>query len=163
MTRSPSIQLKAAFLLIVFSLNTAVGFACSVGFDIKFTGSHHGKEKVSITHKHTEPHHREEKTIAAHKHDNSHQHDGAITDDHQSEKTKDDCCTDEAIKFAQIDKRAPQSFDFSFHPVFFALFLTSIYNFDVFSDKLIAHRKYFVRGNHPPIPEIRIAIRSFQI
>ena len=67
MKRSPSIQLKAAFLLIVFSLNTVVGFACSVGLEMGFNSSHHQEEKAAITHKH----------------DNSHQHDDAVVDHHQ--------------------------------------------------------------------------------
>src|SRR4051794_29582246 len=53
MKRTSTIQIKAIFLLIVFVLNTMVGFACAVGVEFK---SHH--------HKH---HHHE----ASHKHDTS--------------------------------------------------------------------------------------------
>lgn len=31
-----SIKIKAAFLLVVFALNTVVGFACSLGVDMGF-------------------------------------------------------------------------------------------------------------------------------
>ena len=164
MKRSSSTQLKAAFLLIVFSLNTIVGFACTVGSDMNFSESHHGDENASLSHKHSEPHVHEQKAAATHKHDSSHSHDDTIKDHEHAEKAIDDCCTDEVIDFEQIDKRAPQSFDFNLQPVFFALFLSGSYHFDAYgSDKLISRRKFFARSYHPPIPEIRIAIQSFQI
>ena len=147
MKRSPSIQLKAAFLLIVFSLNTVVGFACSVGLEMGFNSSHHQEEKAAITHKH----------------DNSHQHDDAVVDHHQSEKTKDNCCKEEVIKFAKVDKVAPKSLDFSFPPVFFATFLSSFYHLDASLSYQQPNSKYFVRSYHPTIPKIRIAIQSFLI
>ena len=48
MKRNRSIQLKAAFLLLVFGLNTVVGFACSLGLDMGFNIPHH-KEEVSAS------------------------------------------------------------------------------------------------------------------
>ena len=147
MKRSPSIHIKAAFLLIVFSLNTVVGFACSVGLEMGFNGSHHLEEKAAVTHKH----------------DNSHQHDD-VTADHQSDKTKDNCCKEEVIKFAKVDKLAPKFLDFSVNPVFFTAFFSAFNHFDVSTSyKLIPDSKYFFRTHQPPIPDIRIAIQSFQI
>jgi len=164
MKRSSSIQIKAAILLMVFTLNTVVGFACTVGFDMKFNESHHTDEKAVLAHKPTEPHHHEEKADSTHKHDSSHSHDDVKAAHEHAGNAKDDCCTDEAVDFGQIEKRAPQSFDFNFQPVFFALFLTGFYDFDAYAfDKFVSKRKYFVRTYHPPIPEIRIAIQSFQI
>lgn len=164
MKLTSSIQLKTAILLIVFTLNTVVGFACAVGFDMKLNDSHHADEKAVLAHKHTEPHHPEEKADSSHKHDSSHSHDNAKTDHEHAGNAKDDCCTDEVVAFEQIDKRAPQSFDFNFQPVFSVLFLTGFYDFDAYAfDKFVSKRKYFVRTHHPPIPEIRIAIQSFQI
>ena len=43
-----SIQLKAAFLLVVFGLNTLVGFACAVGVDMSFNSSHHDEEAIEV-------------------------------------------------------------------------------------------------------------------
>lgn len=164
MKGSSSIQLKAALLLIVFSLNTVVGFACSVGLDMKFNESHHGAEKAARSHPHADSHQSKESAPKPHKHDSSHSHEEAIANHQQAESPKDDCCTDEAIEFSQIDKRAPKTFDFSFQPVFFDLPFTSFFSFVVnASDRLVSQSKYFVRTHHPPIPEIRIAIQSFQI
>ena len=41
MSTSIYIQLKAALLLLVFGLNTIIGFACAVGVDMGFNTSHH--------------------------------------------------------------------------------------------------------------------------
>lgn len=157
MKKSSSIQLKAVFLLIVFSLNTVVGFACSVGLDMGFNGSHHQEEKTVLAHK----------DALAHQHSKAHSHDEQnvlAKDHHSSKKTKDNCCTDEAAKFAKVDKLTPQSFDFSIHPVFLTAFLSSFYHFDFFaSNSHISNNKFFVRTHHPPISDIRVAIQSFQI
>ncbi len=157
MKRSPSIQLKAVFLLIVFSLNTVVGFACSVGLDMGYNNSHHQEEKTVLAHR----------EVPAHQHTKAHSHDeqnSLSNDHHSSKKTKDNCCTDEAAKFAKFNKLTPQSIDFSIHPVFFTAFLSSFYHFDVFaSNSNIPNNKFFVRTHHPPISDIRVAIQSFQI
>lgn len=153
MKKSPLIQLKAAFLLIMFSLNTIVGFACSVGLDMGFNSSHHQEEKTVIAHK------------GAYKHSDLLHEDKDMADNHHSsQKSKDNCCNDEAAKFAKVDKLTPQSFDFNIHPVFFTALLSTFYHDDVFP--LNSHtpdNKYFVRSHHPPIPDIRKAIQSFQI
>lgn len=36
-----AIQYKALFLLVTFSMNTVVGFACSMGVDMGFNSHHH--------------------------------------------------------------------------------------------------------------------------
>lgn len=151
MKRRPSIQLKAVFLLLVFSLNTVVGFACSIGLDMDFNSSHHHEEKTVLSHQH----------VKAHSHDRQ---NDLTKDHHSSKKTKDNCCTDEAAKFAKVDKLTPQSIGFSSNPVIFTAFLSTFYCFDVFaSDSHIPNNKFFVRTHHPPIPDIRVAIQSFQI
>jgi hypothetical protein len=158
MKRSPSIRLKAAFLLLLFSLNTVVGFACAVGFDMDFNSSHHQEEKTVIAHK----------DVSAHQHSELHSHndqnDPAAKDHHSSKKSKDNCCTDEVAKFAKVDKLTPQSSDLGINSVFFTAFLSTFYHFDVFvSASHTPNNKFFVRTHHPPIPDIRVAIQSFQI
>lgn len=158
MKRSPSIRVKAAFLLLLFSLNTVVGFACAVGLDMDFNSSHHQEEKTVLTYK----------DVSAHQHSKVHSHDEqdnpAAKDHHSSEESKDNCCTDEAAKFAKVDKLTPQSIYFSINPILFTAFLSTFYHFDVFaSDSPIPNNKFFVRTHHPPIPDIRVAIQSFQI
>jgi hypothetical protein len=52
MKLSRTIQLKAVFLLAVFTLNTMVGFACAVGLDMGFNSKHHHHKDDTITHHH---------------------------------------------------------------------------------------------------------------
>ncbi len=150
MKRDNSIQLKAVFLLIVFSLNTVISFACAVGVDMGFNTSHHDEEQKVATHHNS------------HHHDKSHHHGHAESDHHKSKRGKGNCCNDEVIKFAQIDKSVPQSVGIS--ALFFTTFVSAFYNLDiVYTSQVDTRIKYFVRSYHPPIPDIRIAIQSFQI
>ncbi len=149
MNQQKSIQYKAAFLLVAFSLNTLIGFACAVGLDMGFNSQHHDSA-VSIS----ESYH----------HDRSHHHDEADIDHHHtSGNDKDNCCNNGVMKFQSVDKNVAASFS-SINPIFFTSFVASFYNVDILSfNNRISAIKYFVRSHHPPIPDIRIAIQSFQI
>ncbi|MBN9349308.1 MAG: hypothetical protein J0H55_01370 [Chitinophagaceae bacterium] len=149
MNRKKSIQFKAAFLLIVFSLNTVIGFACAVGLDMGFNSHHHEESAIEVS----ENHHQ----------DKSHHHDEADVHHHQTNNDKDNCCNNEVMKFQQVDKAVASSITL-ISPVFFISFLASFYNIDILSsNNRISTIKYFVRRHHPPIPDIRVAIQSFQI
>jgi ABC-type Zn2+ transport system substrate-binding protein/surface adhesin len=147
-----SIQLKAAFLLIVFSLNTVIGFACAMGLDMGFNHKHHHDSDNTTIQKNS------------HHHGRSHDHDEADNDHHKSKNDKDNCCNDGIMKFAQVDKSLPQASKFAVNPLFFTAFVSSYYNIDVLLTSHPAKRiKYFVRSYHPPITDICIAIQSFRI
>ena len=154
MNRNKSNQLKACFLLIVFSLSTVVGFACSVGLDMGFNSHHHEEIAIEVS----ENHH----------HDKSHHHDDADIHHHQTNNDKDDCCNNNCcnkgvMKFQQVDKNIATSFSL-INTLFFTSFVAAFYNIDILSsNNNISTIKYFVRRHHPPIPDIRIAIQSFQI
>ncbi|HEY5370776.1 MAG TPA: hypothetical protein VIJ75_17455 [Hanamia sp.] len=150
MNSNKSIQYKAAFLLIAFSLNTVIGFACAVGLDMGFN-SHHHEENVI------------ENTENIH-HDKSHHHgDDEDVHHHNANSEKDNCCNGGVMKFQKVDKAISSSANM-INPVFFASFANSFYNIDILSSSnKTENTKYFVRSNHPPIPDIRIAIQSFQI
>ena len=152
------IQVKALILIFVFSVNTAVGFACSVGLDMGFNSHHHDDESKlteDISHSHT------------HKHTSGTEHSYAAGSHHDKKDTgeeKDDCCNQDVFKFNQLDKTCAQSLSSLFTTVFFTVFVSSFYNTDVLAtSKTTASNKYFVRNYHPPILDIRIAIQSFQI
>lgn len=149
MKRSISIQLKAAFLVFIFGLNMIVGFVCAVGMDMSFNTHHHEEEETETAvhvHANGKKHHHEEE---------EHQHTG--------NDKKDDCCHDKVIKLSQADKALPQAAKIV-SPVFFASFVAVYYNVNIaYHSQVNTSNKYFVRGHHPPIPNIRIAIRSFQI
>ena len=149
MNSNKSIQYKALFLLIVFSLNTVIGFACAVGLDMGFNSHHHGESATEVS----ENHH----------HDKSHHQDKADIHHHQTNNDKDNCCNDEVMKFQHVDKNIATSFS-SINPLFCTLFVVSFYNIDILaSNNRLSDLKYFFRSHHPPIPDIRIAIQSFQI
>lgn len=151
MTTKITIKLKAALLLTVFSLNTAIGFACSAGLDMGFNSKHHHDEEIGVSNSHNQDGTR-------------HQHDEATNIHKKSKTAKDHCCNDEVIKFSQVDKAIPQSSDSWVNPSFFSPFISSFYETDViFTSKVINNGRYFLRSYHPPITDIRIAIQSFQI
>lgn len=150
MKKIKSIQLKAAFLALVFSLNTIIGFACAIGVNMGFNSHHHEEEELTVAQ-------------TSHHHDKLQHHHDEVAKDHQS-KDKDDCCNDKVMKIVQLDKAVPQSFSIAINSIFFTAFISSFYNIDLlYSSREDASIKYFVRSHHPPIPDIRIAIQSFQI
>jgi len=157
-------KIIAATLLTVFSLNTVVGFACSVGIDMGFNSKHHHDEKATeaVVHIHSDGkkhvHYGKKKD---HNTTKSHHHDQA-TNQHKSDKKKDNCCNDEVTKFTQVDKAVPQSLKL-IHPAFLIAFLDIFYNDSLPSSVIVKDIKQFVRNYHPPISNIRIAIQSFQI
>lgn len=142
-TRKMLVQLKVIFLLIVFSTNMIIGFACAVGIDMWFKTSHHEETEIMG-------------------HEGSHNHDESDKD-HKSKEGKDNCCNDQVIESYQVDKSFSQCLA-GFNPMFFTTLISSFYDIDVLHTfKSLANVKYFVRSHHPPIPDIRIGIQSFQI
>ena len=149
MIKNKSIQLKAALLLIVFSLNTIIGFACAVGINMGFNSHHHNEEATEIAvHVHADG--------KKHEHHNKGHH-------HKTKDEKDNCCNDKVTKFSQLDKSVPISAT-DITTIFFTTFISTFFNIDIlFSSQQNVSIKYFVRSHHPPIQDIRIAIQSFQI
>ena len=153
------IQIKAAFLMIVFSLNTIIGFACAVGIDMRFNTSHHNKAEeatTAVVHIH--------KDGKKHVHHEEAKHHDEADNDHHKKADKNNCCNDKVIKFNEVDKSASHSLNNTITPIFFTTFITSFSIANILYTSFIdTGIKYFVRSYHPPIPDIRIAIRSFQI
>jgi len=157
-------RIRALILLIVFSLNTMIGFACSIGIDMGFNSGHHDGSKT-----HT--------SIHVHKDGKRHIHDDGKNHNRQSKhsghhhsaekkegtKTDDkDCCTDDVVQFEKLDKSIPHS-GATAHPLFLTAFIYIFYVQLLPTSNIIRNVKQFVRSYHPPISDIRIAIRSFQI
>ncbi len=157
MKKIKSIQLKAAFLLIAFSLNTIIGFACAVGFNMGFNSKHHKEEvtKVAI-HVHADG----KKHI--HNKEAKEHHDENVKDHHEG-NDKDNCCNEPITKIVQQDKAIASSITITI-PIFVSAFIARFYNVDALLSTVVdSHIRYFFRSHHPPIPDIRIAIQSFQI
>ena len=152
MSINKSIQFKAAFLLLVFSLNMAIGFACATGMDMVFNTSHHTD------------------TVQIHTHANGekHEHHNKVDQHHQQKKNtgaeeKKGCCNDAVVKISQIEKALPQS-NIVISPIFFTSFIASYYKIDIyFYNQLTGNLRYFLQNYHPPIADICIAIQRFQI
>lgn len=153
----PSTQYKAAFLTIVFLLNTIIGFACAVGLDLGFNTCHHQNQEIV----HPTSNIKESKTPHDH---TKHSHDENSTDHHASKDSKDNCCKDEVAKLIKADKLHQPGFDYGLLslPVF-TLPLTDYLasNSNVFPVNI--PNTYFVWHYRPPISDVRIAIQSFQI
>lgn len=152
MKRNISIQFKAAFLVMVFALNTLIGFACAMGVDMSFNTSHHHEEEATVAVVHT--------------HTNGKKHQHKKASEHHTDQNKDEkggCCNDAVIKFSQVEKSVPQP-GVIISPVFFTSFVAPWFDIDIFySSQASASIKYFVRNFHPPPPDILIAIQRFQI
>lgn len=142
-----SIQLKAAFLIVLFGLNTAVGFACAMGIDFNAA---HKKEPVKVhVHADGKKHH--------------HNKSGKSQQQKKEQNKKDDCCTDKVIKFQNSDKNITQGFkNFCTAPVLVPM-AGNLFDTDNFNISPVAHAKYVVRNFHPPPCSILIAIQRFQI
>jgi len=149
---------------MVFALNTVVGFSCSVGLDMGFNSKHHHSDEATeaVVHVHKDGKHVHEDNKEAHSHDRSHSHEEA-SNHYKSGGDKDDCCNNKVNSFQQLDKSVPPTVNI-IHPVFFLAFVSTYYNIDILPHTdIIKDIKPFVRSHHPPIPDIRIAIQSFQI
>jgi predicted 3-demethylubiquinone-9 3-methyltransferase (glyoxalase superfamily) len=153
MKRNISIQLKAALLLVVFGLNTVVGFACSMGVDVGFNTAHHHDEATKVSlHIHADG-----KKHQHHQEANKHQHDKKGT------SKKDGCCNDKVISFQILDKNLNQNSKTAIDVPGFAAILSSFFGTTILKTVPAVPQKHIVPTSHPPPPDIRIAIRSFQI
>lgn len=155
------IQVRAAFLMIVFSLYTIIMFICSIGINIIFNHSHHQDQEIiqSLNHVKQYQNHKHQ-----HNHHNGIHHEHANKHTHDSKDNKDNCCKEEAGKLAQFAKTTPKPIHTLIKPLLVAEFISSTnYQGVIFSSQVIPNIKYFVRSYHPPIPDIRLAIQSFQI
>lgn len=155
MKTNRSIQFKAAFLLVIFALNTVVGFACSMGLDMGFNTPHHGKDAKGSVHIHKDGKKHIHKPVA-----------GKQKHPHQAEKAtaskKDDCCKDKVVKLQNADKRLNDT-QTAINPPGYAAVVSSFFHQSLFNAVEGYAQKYTACQFHPPPRDIRIAIQSFQI
>lgn len=154
MKGNTSIQLKAALLLIVFSLNTVIGFACSMGVDMGFNATHHhdGEAKETTVYVHADG-----KTHRHHDKAPKHHHDA------KKDSEKGGCCTDGVVKFQNLDKNLTANNNTAINAPVFAAILNSFFCLDIFTPEQVPAQKHIAQLFHPPPPDIRILIQSFQI
>ncbi len=154
MSRNTSIQLKAAFLLSVFALNTVVGFACAVGVDMGFNSKHHIELEQSAA------------PIHVHPDGKKHHHDDEANKNHHDKKEnskKDDCCNDQVTKFQNLDKALTQSVNVAISAPAFVAIINTFFTSNFFNVAKVFAQKDNAILFHPPPPDILIAIQRFQI
>ena len=174
MIKNRSIQIKAALLLTVFSLNMVVGFACSLGLDMGFNTTHHEEvaSKPSV-HVHANgKKHEHQKTTAkppVHVHSNGKKHE------HQQEPVKHDsndkkpvpqkdnegCCKDDVVNFQNLDKNINLKTAIN-APASIAV-INSFLGIEMFQVPDAEKQLYTARYLFPPPPNILISIQRFQI
>ena len=146
-----TIQVKAAFLLVVFSLNSILGFACSLGIDLGYNREHHSEKQRSS---------------GISKEGRESDHCGFPAQEDESNSTPSqhhDCCKDEVVKFTLSDKNPVSSIKLD-APTHFALDVAAVYFLAIWNPQRVSTVHYYVQSDHPPIlKDIRIAVQSFQI
>ncbi|MBM3414942.1 MAG: hypothetical protein FJY20_00570 [Bacteroidetes bacterium] len=170
MKYSRSIKIKALVLSAVFSLNTVVGFACSIGLDLGYNSSHHKKAVFEIPEQsHENSCHHQHKPVAAKK--ATHSHDDGVGHGHhndlQNEEADsndlpaDDCCSNEVYKFNDLTKNITQG---KTGNKFQVLSATPNSHFGqvvwVINEIPLLHSSRFL---FPPPPDILVSIQKFQI
>ena len=153
------IKIKALTILIVFSLNTVMGFACSLGIDMGYNSKHHHSQG-NIGEQHAG------KTVGTCHTRGNDEGISALQHDQGSDSSNDqDCCTHGVLKFLKLDKNvSPIATSDIIVPVLLLAFHFT-YQIDLLEYlKSNANNNYYFTGtHHPPIPDIRIAIHSFLI
>ncbi len=149
---------KALFLLLVFSMNSVMSFACS--FSNLFHSFHHHKVEAPIEHQHAGNHHHNKSEGHKHEHNNVAEHHH----DNDSQKPgDDDCCSNKVIQIEKVEKAisrtiaAPEAIS---HTSLF-VYCTQLNVLPQPDADLLQHA---IRWRHPTtIPDLRIVIQSFQI
>ena len=145
-------RIKGFILLLVFSMNTLAGFACSIGMNMGYNENHHqhSKEPVKAS---TEHHHNH--------HDQEPQESGSKKEHH---KGGEDCCGD-ITKLNLADKSVVSSISLQ-APIFFIAFVSQFLLPEVVTPSLLDNTtSYSLRRswNLHDHTDLRIVIQSFQI
>jgi len=139
--------------MLVFSLNTLLGFACSLDFNMGYNEHHHETE-LSVPPSPT----------AYHEHGSDHEHQEDKKHRHPiNESSKDDCCSNGVTFFSLLDKSVSEQV-IIVHPVFATAFFNSYFHIGLLHPHYVPKNiRAFAQSYHPPIHDIRIAIQSFLI
>lgn len=156
---------KALLLLLVFSLNTVVSFACSFGGVVH---NLHHRGSIAVEHKHSSTGKHDHGTTHKHDHGTAHKHDDGnrAEHDHETDSSgdkKDDCCSDEVTELQKLDKSVSRSIEAP-HLSFTTLFIASYSELFSFQDGKQDYQPHKIRWRFPAtIQDLRIVIQSFQI
>ena len=154
MNRNISIQLKAGFLIIVFSMNTVIGFACAMGLDMGFNSKHNHDDDDEATETSVQVNGKEHQH---HDEETKHHHDS------KEDSEKGGCCNDGVIKFQNLEKNLNQNNTPVIYAHVFAIILSDFWNVNIFNCAKALAQQYKASVFHPPPTDILIAIQRFQI
>ena len=155
MKNSSTIKIKALGLLVVFSLNMVLGFACSVGLDLGYNRNHHSQNAAA-------EHSPGKDKIAGNCHSDFSAGDSSSE---RSDSPNDtDCCSNGVVKFFKLDKNTSASNTDAGTP---ALWMVRQFTYQIELLQSVNDNSprthHFGRNDYPPLPDIRIAIQSFLI
>lgn len=143
----------AAFLLLVFSVSTIAGFACSIGVDMGYNTNHHAAEKVTNNqHEH-----------GAHIKKDAHSHHASPIPVTQISNVPDDCCSGQVSNFAQLDKAVAYNNLLLSVPIISTGILSNFFLTKNQTEPVNSVFQFVRRSCIPNDTDIRIAIQSFQI
>ena len=138
---------------MVFAMNTVIGFACSMGADMGFN-SHHHDQHLTETKVHI---HADGKKHEHHNEHGKHQHDS------NAGTEKGGCCNDGVVKFQHLDKSLNQNIVTALNAPFFTAFVGNFFRINIPESISVRTNKHIAQFFHPPPPDIRVLIQSFQI
>lgn len=168
--KSPgAIQYKALFLLVTFSMNTVIGFACSMGVDMGFNTHHHHSHEAGKHHEHSDADHHEE-----HDGENSHSHQHEAmeplhldTGNNTAFFTSQDeanCCKDYVVGFNSVDKQVAKQSSTQLKITYLSPFIAAFSFTESNNEKgYVLHLRIPPREIDYSPPDIRVFIQSFLI
>ncbi len=156
MQQSPKNRINAFILILVFSLNTIAGFACSVGIEMGYDSKHHK--------------HNEAKEITNHQHDSGQNHQqgdcfqNPIKYGSNLKEAENDCCSNQVTHFALLDKSIPFN-NYNLNAPIHGFFANNCFFVFNYHGKFLTEPRFllFRRSCSTYHTDIRIAIQSFQI
>ena len=164
MNTSRTIKCKALFLLVSFSMNTVVGFACSLGIDMGFNSGHHEDHDEEQPNHSDEVHSGVQEADHYSKHLLNHAHTVAYVENGPVITTSEDehCCKDFVVGFQNLDKQLAQKLSFAKNKIAttpFILHSTLTFKYIIYLEPVRIPPKI---PDHSP-PDIRVFIQSFLI
>ncbi len=164
MNTSRTIKYKALFLLVSFSLNTVVGFACSQGIDMGFNSGHHEDQDKEQSNHSDEVHSGAQQDDHHGKHSLNHTHTVGYIENSSVITTSEDenCCKGFVVGFQNLDKQLAQKLSFVKNKIAttpFILHSTLLVKYIIYLQPVRIRPKI---PDHSP-PDIRVFIQSFLI
>lgn len=143
----------ACFLLLVFSVSTIAGFACSIGVDMGYNTKHHATQQATS---------RQHEHCLGNTKKNTHSPSSKASPT-QILNVPDDCCSGQVSNFAQLDKAVTYNNLLLSVPIFSNGILSNFFLTKNQTTPVNSVFQFVRRNCIPNDTDIRIVIQSFQI